>query len=67
MPFDFSSEAWLGEDYRAVVTIDPNEAAEAWQKLSQNEWAAEFENLPRILHLALLKTLTERSLSFLGK
>lgn len=67
MPFDFSSSDWLGEAYLHTITIDPNEAATAWLQLSQNQWAAEYENLPRILHSALLKTLTERRLSLIGK
>lgn len=67
MPFDFHSDMWSGSDYKAAVTIDPNEAASAWERLSQNEWAVEFQNLPRILHFALLKTLTERRQKFIGK
>lgn len=67
MPFDFSGDFWADSDYQYAVTIDPNEAAKAWAKLSQNEWALEFSDLPKILHFALLKTLTERRLSFFGK
>jgi len=67
MPFDFSSDAWTHSDYRYAVTIDPNEAADAWQKLSQNEWAVEFGNLPKILHSALLKTLVERRKALIEK
>lgn len=67
MPFDdwnfFKSESI----FRQVNTIDPGEADRAWDVLQSNEWAIEFANLPRILHVALLKTIRERGVLALGK
>lgn len=60
MPFDFSPTSRSGWDYRGCFTIDPVRGAEAWEKLSRNQWGLELGMLPKTLHDALLDTLRER-------
>ena len=56
---------WLMEDGNVfsvykVVTLDPSSVTEAWDRLAQDTWAMEFQSLPHIVHLSLLRTLKER-------
>ena len=46
--------------FRAVVTLDPSKVVSAWDRLSEDTWALEFESIPHVMHWALLNTLKER-------
>ena len=60
LPFDFSPISKTGWAYGDCFTIDPTKGAEAWEKLSRNQWGLEIGMLPKTLHDALLDTLRER-------
>lgn len=51
------NDPWM---YENTFTIDPNEVGSAWERLSMNEWAYDFWQLPKIMHHSLIKTLGER-------
>ena len=46
--------------YHAIVTLDPEEALDAWSVLGLDTWTLETAHMPRLLHLALIRTLKER-------
>ncbi|MEM6589270.1 MAG: hypothetical protein AAF641_12545 [Pseudomonadota bacterium] len=58
MAFDFGTFGATGWEYRKSFTIDPSRGAEAWEKLTQNQWGLEIGMLPITLHYALLETLS---------
>ena len=49
-----------GSIYDDVVTLDPDEALDSWSVLGLDTWALETAHMPRVLHLALIRTLRER-------
>lgn len=40
-----------------AFTLDPSQVDDAWSKLNTNTWAVEFNNLPLLIHTALVNTL----------
>jgi len=52
----------LDEDniFSGCFTIDPSETMDAWIRLNANTWAMEFNELPLVIHHALIRTLRER-------
>ena len=46
--------------FDGVVTLDPEDVLRAWDRLTQDTWVLEIQEIPRIMHVAFVNTLKER-------
>lgn len=59
--WDDEQEMRPKQRYMSCITLEPQEALSAWDRLSEDTVPLEFANWPRLLHAAFLRELTKRS------
>ena len=67
--FPVSDSAWSNESmFAEVVTIDPSRVEEAWDTLSSDTGAIEYQELPKMMHHSLIQALksSQKLERFLG-
>ena len=52
-----------GSIFDGAVTLDPGATLRSWDLLVQDTWVLEINELPRIMHAALIHTLKERGVT----